>query len=345
MFSSLAWIAWYPCRDTPCRARIVYYDAASMVMISMLWVLLALAGAVTNAGYYVTTKKLLTTIPPHVLAAGSFLATAFFLLIIAVHTGIPEIGGMFLYAVAVTVAINIIATILTYRALATTDISLAVPMISFTPVFLVGTSFVLLHELPTPGGAIGILVIVTGSYILNLSPGQTSILDPVRSIARHRGVLYMLIVAFLYAISVNFDKMVVQESDTVFGSGFVFLVLGSAFAIIALFSHGSVNRRGDPGTDVPVNPVREQSSPGTIFSYGRVAGAFVFIGCLITLEAIVINSAYTMQIVPYVISFKRLSVIFTVLSGAIFFHEKNIGRRLAGAMLMIVGAIIILVSL
>ena len=35
-------------------------------------------------------------------------------------------------------------------------------------------------------------------------------------------------------ISVNFDKMVVQESDTVFGSAIVFVVLGGAFVIIAL---------------------------------------------------------------------------------------------------------------
>ena len=202
----------------------------------MLWVLLALTGAVTNAGYYVATKKMLQSINPHVLAAGSFLTTALFLLLISSRYGIPVIGDRFLFAVIITASLNIIATILTYRALATTDISLAIPMISFTPVFLIGTSFLLLHELPTIGGAIGILIIVSGSYVLNLSPGQKSIADPVRSITRHPGVLYMLIVAFLYAIAVNFDKMVVQESDTVFGSAIVFVVLGIAFVIIALFS-------------------------------------------------------------------------------------------------------------
>lgn len=319
-----------------------------MVIIAMLWVLLALTGAVTNAGYYVTTKKMLTTIHPHVLAAGSFCATALFLLIIAVQSGIPKTGDMFLVAVAITSAINIVATILTYRALATTDISLAVPMISFTPVFLVGTSFLLLHELPTPGGAIGILVIVTGSYILNLSPGQTSIIDPIRSIARHRGVLYMLIVAFLYAIAVNFDKMVVQESNIVFGSAIVFVVLGCAFVILALFTCKYADRLPGTGRTMPGNHVPESepvSRDTPLSRYGTMAGAFVFIGILITIEAIVINSAYTLQIVPYVISFKRLSIILTVLSGAIFFREKNIGRRLAGAMLMIVGAVLILLSL
>ena len=76
-----------------------------------------------------------------------------------------------------------------------------------------------------------------------------------------------------------------------------------------------------------------------------MAGAFIFIGLLITLEAIVINYAYTLQIVPYVIAFKRMSIVLTVLSGAIVFRESDIGRRLAGAVLMVLGAVLILVTL
>jgi len=309
----------------------------------MLWVLLALTGAVTNAGYYVATKKMLQSINPHVLAAGSFLTTALFLLLISSRYGIPVIGDRFFFAVVITASLNIIATILTYRALATTDISLAIPMISFTPVFLIGTSFLLLHELPTMGGAIGILIIVSGSYVLNLSPGQKSIADPVRSFARHPGVLYMLIVAFLYAIAVNFDKMVVQESDTVFGSAIVFVVLGGAFVIIALFSYRDAGTLCRIKKDQPMATELKPAFPG--YRYRWMAGAFIFIGLLITVEAIVINYAYTLQIVPYVISFKRMSIILTVLSGAIVFRESDIGRRLAGAVLMVLGAVLILITL
>jgi len=309
----------------------------------MLWVLLALTGAVTNAGYYVATKKMLQSINPHVLAAGSFLTTALFLLLISSRYGIPVIGDRFLCAIAITASLNVIATILTYRALATTDISLAIPMISFTPVFLIGTSFLLLHELPTTGGAIGILIIVSGSYVLNLSPGQKSIADPIHSIARHPGVLYMLIVAFLYAIAVNFDKMVVQESDTVFGSAIVFVVIGGAFVIIAFFSCRNACTLRGIKKDLPAATELKPASPGS--RYHWMAGAFIFIGLLITLEAIVINYAYTLQIVPYVIAFKRMSIVLTVLSGAIVFRESDIGRRLAGAVLMVLGAVLILVTL
>ena len=309
----------------------------------MLWVLLALTGAVTNAGYYIATKKMLRSIHPHVLAAGSFLTTAFFLLFIASRSGIPVIGDRFLFAVAITTSLNVIATILTYRALATTDISLAIPMISFTPVFLIATSFIILHELPTIGGIIGILFIVSGSYVLNLSPGQKNIADPVRSIAQHPGVLYMLIVAFLYAIAVNFDKMVVQESDTVFGSAVVCLVIGTAFVIIAFFSLRNADIQHEIKKDVRPSDELKPVSSGR--RYPWIAGAFIFIGILLTIESIVINYAYTLQIVPYVIAFKRMSIILIVLSGAIIFHESNIGRRLVGAGLMVLGAVLILLTL
>jgi drug/metabolite transporter (DMT)-like permease len=309
----------------------------------MLWVILALTGAVTNAGYFIVTKKMLQSINPYVLAAGSFLTPALFLLFISVRSGIPVTGDRFLFAVAITAGLNIIATILVYRALATTDISLAIPMLSFTPVFLMGTSFLLLHELPTRIGALGILIIVSGSYVLNLSPGQKSIADPIRSIAQHPGVLYMLVVALIYAITVNFDKMVVMESDTVFGSAIVFVVIGSAFVIITLVSHVGICVPLGFKKDPPAVIVPNQESPGKRYRW-MVVG-FMFIGVLITIEAIVINYAYTLQIVPYIIAFKRMSIVLSVLTGAIVFHEPDLGRRLTGAVLMVLGAVLILVTL
>jgi len=49
-----------------------------------------------------------------------------------------------------------------------------------------------------------------------------------------------------------------------------------------------------------------------------------------------------LQIVPYVIAIKRMSIILVVLFGTLIFRENDIGRRLAGAGLMVVGALLIL---
>jgi drug/metabolite transporter (DMT)-like permease len=64
--------------------------------------------------------------------------------------GFPAIGQDFFGALFASSVLGIGAVLLSFAALRYTDISLAVSMISFTPLFLVVTAFVLLHEAPSP---------------------------------------------------------------------------------------------------------------------------------------------------------------------------------------------------
>lgn len=305
----------------------------------MFWVILAGIGACTNAAYYIANKKFLQIMDPNILAATGFIFTSVILLGISFFQGIPSIGPQFLLAVLVTTLLNILATTLTFRALTSTDISLAIPMLSFTPLFLVGTAALILHEIPSIIGMTGIVIIVTGSYILNTADEHESITDPFRAMISHPGVLSMLVVAFLYAIAINFDKMVMQNSDTVFGSGVVFLLLGIAFAIIFIINRLRLNDSFHQPVSqaIPVLPINR-----SLFRWRNVICAGLFIGIVITIEAIVINTAYSQQIVPYVIAIKRMSIILIVVYGAFVFREKDVIRRLSGAGLMLFGAILIL---
>ena len=302
----------------------------------MLWILLAIIAACTNATYFIANKKFLQRINAYQLAGGSFLCTGFFLLIITIFKGIPAIGNQFIFAVSITVLLNIVATTLIFRTLASSDISLAMPMLSFTPLFLVITSALILNEFPSVVGIAGIIIIVTGSYVLNTAEEHKHILDPFRAMIGHPGVLAMLAVAFLYAIAVNFDKMVVLNSDPVFGSCIDFLLLGSAFLLMSLLKTGSsVSFFNESHQKIHANP----PDLPVIWQWSLLV-PFVFIGSIITIEAVAINLAYTLQIVPYVIAIKRMSIILMVVYGVYGFKEKNIIRRLAGATLMVFGAVL-----
>jgi uncharacterized membrane protein len=68
----------------------------------------------------------------------------------------------------------------------------------------------------------------------------------------------------------------------------------------------------------------------------------LLIGLFVAIEAASINVAYTLQIVPYVIAIKRLSIIFMVLYGTIVLSEGDISKRVTGATIMVLGAMIIL---
>ena len=218
-----------------------------------------------------------------------------------------------------TVILNIIAATLYFKALRITDLSLSMPMIAFTPLFLILTSFILLRELPTIFGVAGIFSIVIGSYILYLNKEKSHFLDPFKEIFRNKGIFYMLIVAFLFSISVNFDKLVVLNSDPIFGSSMIDLLLGLSFLGIS-----SVKIRD------------------TKTVYRRNLLKFFLLGVILALVAITINIAFTMQIASYVISLKRLSILFSVFYGGLIFKERNIPKRMLAALIMLAGAILII---
>jgi drug/metabolite transporter (DMT)-like permease len=213
-------------------------------------------------------------------------------------------------------------------------------MLSFTPVFLIGTSYLLLHEVPSMAGIAGICIIVSGSYVLNISAEHEHFLDPVKSMVLNRGSWYMLIVAFLFAASINEDKIAMLNSDPVFGMAFTLLIISAAFAIIVVVSQKSAGHG-------PLFRVGRDLAPfgnrfGTVFSLRPYLVPAVLTGIFISAECISINIAYTLQIAPYVIAIKRLSIIFMVLYGTILCAENELRTRFSGAVLMVGGAVIIL---
>ena len=60
------------------------------------------------------------------------------------------------------------------RALQLTPLSLCVPYLAFTPLWLLVISFFLVHETPTVRGVIGVCVITAGAYMLNANCGPPS---------------------------------------------------------------------------------------------------------------------------------------------------------------------------
>ena len=138
----------------------------------------------------------------------------------------------------------------------------------------------------------------------------------------------MLVVAFLYSLSVNFDKEVVLNSGPIFAGALVLFLLAVIFLVIA----GVTGRRYPEGSNPAGQPA---PSPRTrVLMVGGV-------GAVLALEAVSINTAYTLAIVPYVITVKRLSIFFSVLFGALLLHEQDVRGRMSGALFMIAGAAVI----
>jgi len=184
---------------------------------------------------------------------------------------------------------------------------------------MIFTSNLILGEKIDKFGIIGIFLTATGAYLLNVKTTKKGILEPFKAIRRERGSLYMIIVAFIYSITSNLGKMAILHSSPLFFAATYLPILAAIlFPILIWKNHGKIN---------------QLFSRYTIFS---------LIGLAIALATITHFLAVNIVEVPYVISVKRMSLLFGIMYGAFFFKETNITERLIGCIVMIVGVIIIM---
>ncbi len=209
---------------------------------------------------------------------------------------------------------NAIAYIAYLRAIKIYDLSIIAPVTTFSPLFLLVTSPLIVGEFPQPLGMIGVLLIVVGSYLLNLKEKQGGYLAPFRSILTDKGSRLAILVALIWSISANFDKVGVQNYSPIFWGISVFFTISIFLLPIVLYkSHQNLYKPKTGGWKLAV--------------YGMINS--VAMGC----QMIAINLTF----VAYVISVKRPSALFSVLLAKIILKEKGIKERLLGAAIMVSG--------
>ena len=288
-----------------------------------MWVVFALLSGLAVASRDTLSKRLLQSeINLYVLGGWQFLIAGVILFSILPFTTIPELQPGFYLAVSGTVTLNVIATILLLKALKEGDLSIAIPMLSFTPIFLILTSFLMLGELPTILGGVGILFIVLGSYVLHWEVFGDSIRNVFGRIRTSHASLLVLLVALIYSITANFDKIAVVTSAPIFSAAVVSTLLGATLLLLSFIMPRKYRIEAPP-----MNP---------FFLLMLVAT-----GVLLAIAIYAQNVAFTMEIVPYVNAVKRAGLLFAVLFGALLFKEQHIRWRLIGAMLMLFGIALI----
>ena len=118
---------------------------------------------------------------------GYTLGAAVFLWGGAAVTGRPTLGAGFWPLLAVGGIFGAVTFFFYGRALREGDLSLTLPMLAFTPLFLLVTSPLTLGEFPGTGGLIGVCGVVAGSYVLNLRERRSGFWGPVRALWSNAG--------------------------------------------------------------------------------------------------------------------------------------------------------------
>eukprot|EP01135_Chromosphaera_perkinsii_P005516 Nk52_evm65s352 gene=Nk52_evmTU65s352 len=153
---------------------------------------------------------------------------------------------IFLVAVLFSGVVNYITSLLYLTALQVAPLSLTVPYLSFTPVFLLFAGTIILNEYPTVQGTIGVLIVCFGAYILGISSDNRKELSVdnssmdngddllgrisrvlssaavnLLSVWNVKGSRYCLIVAALWSISASLDKLGTIHGSALFYSFFI----------------------------------------------------------------------------------------------------------------------------
>ena len=294
----------------------------------MLWFLFALTTATCESFRDVFNKKSLETNDIYIVAWSLNFFTVVFLLPLVWITGVPEIGDRFFLSLAINSTLNGLSFLTLMKAIQASDLSKVAPMTTFTPLFLLLTSPLIVGEFPNPSGFVGIALIVVGAYLLNLNARKAGYLAPFKMLWKERGTKLGLLVAFLWSITANFDKIGVQNSAPIFWVFSMFAGITLLLSPLVMFQ-SKLGFKGSKGNQISSFSFRK--SLVSIGLFNAIAVAFQMFALNLTL-------------VPYVISVKRTSAIFSVIWSKVIFKESGFQERVTGAVVMVLGVICIALS-
>ncbi len=295
----------------------------------MIWVLFALMAALFASFKDAISKGALKNNDEYAVAWAWWFFAAPFLIVAILLAGMPQIKKGFVEALIVSGTLNTLATILYIKAINISDLSITIPMINFTPVFLLATSPLIIGEFPKPLGIVGILLILTGTYTLNITKKGEGLIAPIKALTKDKGARIMLSVAFIWSITSNFDKMGVVSSSPLFWAASITTFLAVSLSLILILR--SITHKEEK---------MKLSSTLSAKNLPILAST----GVLLSLAVFSHMTAISMTVVAYVIAIKRTSTALSTLWGYLFFKERNIRERLSGAVIMIIGVVIISLS-
>ena len=142
--------------------------------VLMSWFYFALLAAISESLKDLCSKHGLRTVSPQLAAfVASAIPIPLLLTTLLISDSFPSLGPQYLPALVIGGSLNILALFQFMRALQSSEMSLALPFVSFTPIFLLITSPLLVNEVPNSQDVVGIFFIVAGGICASDSNHQS----------------------------------------------------------------------------------------------------------------------------------------------------------------------------
>lgn len=215
-----------------------------------------------------------------------------------------------------------LASLYTVKAFRHMPVSVVAPFFNIGTVFSAFLAVIIFQEKLSLFDAAGIVLLILGGYILELK--GNNLLQPFRDIKKSKYIHLLILGVLLYSSSFLFDKFVIESIGSV---SYFFYHVYTVFIIylfIAVFFYKGLK-------EIKVSIKKEKWLIGLL-------------SAVIIVENLAFYEALRISKVSLVIPLYRTWTLWAVIFGGRLFHENHLRKRAVAAILMIVGAALILIG-
>ena len=287
-----------------------------------MWIIFALCAALLASFNPIINKRLLadTDVSVVVWAGQAFGLPLLGLNLILFFGPLPRVDGWFVISILGSAILNTLAHLAATQALKEGDVSLVAPLFVFSPVVTLLVSSFTLKEVPQLLPLIGVGLIIIGAYLLTLSSWHGA-LEPLRAVAHQKALWLAIAASILWGITPVFEKMAIQHT---FPENPTAAAFGALLTLTLILFPIMLSRTYRPFTQMRI----------------RWRG-FVAMGVIGGIAPLFGYAAFSLGLVGYVSALFKMSSVFALLWAFLFLREKDVPRRLPGAVVMVIGAILI----
>lgn len=233
---------------------------------------------------------------------------------------IPSLGKDFwLYSILGGIA-GAVGNGFLVKALQMGDLSVLGPINSYKSVIGIIVGIFLLSEIPNIWGITGIALIIYGSYyVLDTTDERFS-----WKLLKKPEIQFRIWAMILTAIEAVFIKKVILASSTMLAF-MSWCIFGAFFSFIVLFLY----------------KIRLKTEFRRTLKPKNLKKFLLLIACIGTAQ-FTTNYTFDHMAVGYALSLFQLSIIVSVIFGYKFFQEKEIGKKIIGSIIMVVGSVLII---
>ncbi len=281
------------------------------------WFFIALACAMFTACSDAASKRIMRENDEWITGTIVLSLGGVFLLPVIGYVGLPPISRGLVELIVILLPLEVAGYYFFLAGVRRSPLSLVLPLLAFTPVFALVSSSVLLGEMIGGWQSMGVGLVCVGTYVLYIDPRSDSAWDPLRAVVSDPGTRRMLAASAIWALTSTLGKKgACMYAPIQFG----FLIL----VCIAVVFWG-------------ISAVRVKWGVARFSSTRKTALLFTMAGLMMAGGEVTHFVSLSMAPVACMICVKRISLVFGVILGRVFFGEEHVGYRITGSSLMVTG--------